>query len=368
MPAWITDARTRVMSIYPNWLWDAARALATTTPDAIQYLEQAPAVVAFILHGGFPKRPLEQRLAASMFKDAIRDRARLKAVLRRFRAPLQIRQIRGYACQPQLFPTIYSLRDVPPSVLAQAVPEKSGAQATWLKALKDVRFFLRTNTRSEFQTLWQWAVPTLGAEASQRASGLLTRWANLRDFIAAAPNGTFNPTWSWAEANTAMQRWHAHLGRQRSEAATLQRMGYAFDHRFPYDPIPDEIEIRGYTFVALRSGEELFLEGAAMRHCVATYIASVATGRTYIIGIRRQGRSIATLQLTKRGSHYAQAQIAGPCNAPVPPAVQAAADEYRLLILKRAQQQQPPRPEDPLQSIRDAVALVATSHRDQEQA
>jgi hypothetical protein len=52
-----------------------------------------------------------------------------------------------------------------------------------------------------------------------------------------------------------------------------------------------------YDLVPLITARELFEEGEAMNHCVATYALAVAQGHCRIFSVRRGGRRVATLEL-----------------------------------------------------------------------
>lgn len=336
MSDWEETARLRVRRIYPSGLHRAAEAAALTHEHAVQYLEQAPAVMAFIAMGGMPRRSPEMAFLTRRFGSAVYRQPRLKDVLAEFGAPLPIRKIAGSACHPSYLPIIYDLRTIPPSTLSQSIPTGGGRQKLWLKSLgvvRDVRrSFPMRPVGNAAGGLWLWAVATLGSEFQRAEPGRVTlihsQVGDLRDFLVRG-DLPFNPRWTWAQALAAQGAWHARLARERTEAATLRRVGFSFDHRFDYGVIPDELEMDGFTFVALRSGEELFQEGLAMRHCVASYIGEVARGRSFIIGIRRGERRVATLQLDKAGVlPFLNVQLKGPCNAMPPPAVERVAAAY----------------------------------------
>jgi len=77
---------------------------------------------------------------------------------------------------------------------------------------------------------------------------------------------------------------------------------------------------RGYTFVALRTAQELVVEGEAMDHCVGTYAGAVAQGHCAIFSVRLAGRRVATLEVGPgygRGDALVVRQLQGCANAPV---------------------------------------------------
>jgi len=54
---------------------------------------------------------------------------------------------------------------------------------------------------------------------------------------------------------------------------------------------------RGYTLVPLRTAADLHEEGAAMDHCVGSYVSAVAQGHSAIYSVRSGPRRIATLEI-----------------------------------------------------------------------
>lgn len=334
--------------LYPAGLAAAAKVAAETHEHAIQYLEQAPAVIAFVTHGGCPSRGADLQYLARSFGSAAHRRPRLRDLLAAFGAPLPIRRISAQACFADVLPAIYDLRSIPPSTLAQAIPEKVGQQRSWLAALMFVREARRgLPLREQWgDDLWRWAVPALGRAApaypiNRRGTAdrpsLRDATRDVLDFLRR--EGPVNPVWSFAQALAATEAWHGRLARQRTEQSMLQTLGFAFDYRFPYGPVPDQREIGGFAFHALRSGEELFEEGQAMRHCVATYIRQVADGVSYIVGIRQGDRRVATLELAIGPKERLRAvQLKGRCNAAVTSAEVLAAVSKFVTELNEAQE------------------------------
>lgn len=336
----MTSDSARAAKLLPSGLHVAATVAIKNHEHAIQYLEQAPAVIAFVCHGHAPKRATDIGHFARAFCSAVHRQPRLRTLLAGFGAPFPIRKIHGMACHPKYLQAIYDLRTIPPSVLSQAIPATTGRQMSWLAALTKVRAACRMEPyRQQWaDDLWRWAVPALGAAATDFAStrGDPTR-RPLRDVVKDVLDMLcigripLNPRWTFQQAQAAADAWHDRLARERTETEVLQKLGFAFDYRFPYGRVPDRLDLPPYEFHALRSGEELFEEGRAMRHCVASYIAQVAHGHAYIIGVRQDGRRIATVELTattRRGGCLIVRQLAGPCNAPVNPAVEQAVHVY----------------------------------------
>ena len=88
----------------------------------------------------------------------------------------------------------------------------------------------------------------------------------------------------------------------------------------------------------LCSGEDIWLEGRAMHHCVSSYTQSVIAGNCRLFSVRRGDERLATFELQVTAPHpdgdsfwpdaYRIAQIKGPCNAPPTQSVLEAVSKY----------------------------------------
>src|SRR5262249_10810256 len=113
-----------------------------------------------------------------------------------------------------------------------------------------------------------------------------------------------------------------------------------------YAPLPSALEVEGFTFHALQTREDIYLEGQAMRHCVRTYADRVAQGLSRLYSVRQGGGRVATLELWPAGRpgssvpRYALMQLKGHCNArpdaTVASAVTAFVDKVNEIALARA--------------------------------
>jgi len=98
--------------------------------------------------------------------------------------------------------------------------------------------------------------------------------------------------------------------------------------RSAWEADPDlPLDAEGWTICELTTGQMLLEEGAAMQHCVGTYIRQCAAGGCAIFSVRRDGVRVATLELLP--ADIAVIQLRGPCNAPVDAATSAAVACWR---------------------------------------
>lgn len=329
---WPSDAAQRLRALFPNLgARETAWPMARSHRHAIQYLEQAPALIAFVTWGAQPRTGSDRRLMAQRFGSATYREPRLKDMMRAFGAPLPIRKICGAAVIPSNYKTILALRKVPPSTLSQAIPERPGAQMLWLRALRRFhdRFVSRMAHRDTAE-IWAWAVKAIGAAAIEGVPGVTTSIDEIIDMLVNAPD-RFNAVLSFAGALAAADRWHKELAARQNEERFLRQYGIEFDHQIDYAPLSNEGQVGGLTFTALRSGLDLFEEGRAMRHCVGVYIRDVLLGSSRIYSITSNGARVATLELSPApGGRYALAQVKAHCNGkPSAPVLRATEDFIR---------------------------------------
>lgn len=80
----------------------------------------------------------------------------------------------------------------------------------------------------------------------------------------------------------------------------------------------------GLEIVALRTVKDYVAESAAMENCLDQYAAHLAYGRVRIFSVRKDGRSVADVEVTLKAddlSNPSISQIRGPRNRRAPPAV-----------------------------------------------
>ncbi|MBL8799549.1 MAG: PcfJ domain-containing protein [Planctomycetia bacterium] len=82
--------------------------------------------------------------------------------------------------------------------------------------------------------------------------------------------------------------------------------------RHGWDWTPVDEPWLGWSFVELTSGEALFREGQAMRHCVAGYAAYCAAGRSAIVSVRFRDQRCLTVELAPATGQLHQ--VRGACN------------------------------------------------------
>ena len=293
---------------------DVARAFVDAHPRAIDYLAQAPVMALSI-----DQKTMSHRMR-SWFQLRVTGPCErgesLKQIMAEFHMPYPLRRIAAASCEPKMFQVIAALAKMDPAVLGQIIPEATGPQRQWLRNLRDFNARLRQRGRSS-ETL-AWAAVAMAAARPAKGEA-----ADMADF-ASSPDATFNTAWRWKRATEEMHRWHSRLTVERA----LRGSPITPETVMDFGKHPDIASVDGFAFVALRTPLSLAEEGAAMRHCVATYINDVMRGKCSIVSIKRAGDRIATLEL--RGGLINQ--IKGHCNADVSNETYAAAKAYALSL------------------------------------
>jgi len=344
---WRTDARERARKMFTNQgLQPVAQLMASAHRYAIDYIDQAPVIVLAATRGYTPQKRNERSHLTGRIAEFCRRGDRLKDVMKAYDLSLPLRQIKAGALSPTLWPVVFRLSRLSPSTLAQIIPESGPAQMHWLRALDNWLDHMSVRCQSEPGLFFDWAASAFKdlPYADRRVA------PDLADF-ACANRDKFNLKWSRENAMEAQEEWHRSLAKRSSAAEAMAKAGIAFDTIIDYGYLPAALSLNELTFTALQTGEDLFLEGAAMRHCVATYISNVIRGTSRIYSIKSSGKRVATLELrpsvvekipryvmTVAGhtmpayeldrSRYVISQIKGPCNATPAKRIRDAADIF----------------------------------------
>jgi hypothetical protein len=304
--AW--DARVaqlgRARGLYPNQgLHGAAEAFAWAHERAVQYLEAAPVLALAIPRASTARDRTVAAWVRHVAGPLCERGAPLKDVMRAFKLAPPLRKLKGYGLVPSYSDLVLGLSKLPPEVLGQTVPEGPGAQKRWLAACEAWRAKMRRHKRFGDHG-FAWA-----AVAMARAGVKRTEVDDVADFYVSGE--PFNAAWVWKRAAEEAHLWAARLTMERA----LKGTGVEPDTRIDFGVYAARTKVGDLTVHALRTPLALYQEGAAMRHCVATYIGQVVSGRSHIFGIRQGERRIATLELDEK---LAVRQLKGPCNAAVP--------------------------------------------------
>lgn len=321
---WIPAHAERACKLYPNQgVHVAATLAAAIDPRGIEYLEQAPVLAILIGQGSSARAKREREYIANQFGALIRHGPKLKHVLGAYAMPLVARKFAPLVVRPGLYNVIKKLgRKIDPSTLSQIIPDKPSQQALWLDRLSRWDLQLTRRHRNS-EALFEWGAFALSRMNLERDDAEAVGIEEVADFLSE-PGRFANPRWTWEKAKQESDLWHDAI-------ATAEIDGPGLDVEADYGFWPDEIEIEEFTFVALKSGRQLKLEGKRMHHCVGSYIRDVMLGFSRIYSVRTEAKRIATVEF-KDGK---LAQAKGPCNRPVSYAVQKAIGKFMAEIRKR---------------------------------
>lgn len=275
----------QAMGLFPNLgMHRNAAFIASLHPRAIDYLRQAPVIAASF---GYKSASRADRLyVASRIGGPIERGEKLKVVMAAVQLALPLRKLEPFSVTPTLCAFIRDLRDLPPSVLSQAIPDKAGAQRDWLASLRGYRSRMRYNRGSEKRG-FHWI-----ARYGQRCAP--GQAADIADFVHTHPSADID-RYSFERMENEVQLWHDRLASEQS--ATKYGIGLKMDTVIDLSDWPDHIEHNGFEFFKLSTPSMLMEEGRRMRHCVASYIPRVMNGGVHIYSIRHDMRRLATVEI-----------------------------------------------------------------------
>ena len=160
---------------------------------------------------------------------------------------------------------------------------------------------------SEFwETTVRWLIAHSTAITDEQSEVILA-WA-MHEYTETERRGTQPFYWKGRGLRSVLQRSLDHQRR-------LERPWSC--HSWPrhgWDWQPIDAALDGWRFVELTSGEELFREGQAMRHCVAGYASRCAAGQSAIVSVRFKDARRITVEIIPATGQVVQAR--GACNRP----------------------------------------------------
>ncbi|HWJ71923.1 MAG TPA: PcfJ domain-containing protein [Kaistia sp.] len=288
----------RKVSIFASSSMKAcAIALLRADPMASDYIEQAPVIVyGFARRHRWFVKELYQSAIISDFRSMIQTSRRLRDMMETLGFPWPMRKLDVHALWVPGLAGLDYLAKAPPSVLANALAMEPSRQASLVLALDTLRHPGMAFHVFDDSLFAGWIVGCLAGRIREncRQDDLCREIFTVTDCLRRG-QVHFDRHWTWAQALGAARRWHDELAgeRQRSAAAATHAIA-------DYGALPLALEVDGFEFVALRTELDLFTEGAAMQHCVASYWPDVKAGTSRIYGIRASGCRQATMELRQR--------------------------------------------------------------------
>lgn len=303
---------SRARKLFPNQgMHRSAEFIASLHPNAIDYLEQAPVLACAF---GVKHNTRADRLYVAMRCGGPIERGeRLKNVMASVGLPYQLRKLHGSAITPYASTFIRETAAIPPSTLAQCIPDKPGEQRKWLKAIRDWRWRAHLRTWMSPKTGFVW----LATNAKHFEEG---EAGHIVDYLAVNNPADFE-RWTLARMRNEVELWHDRLN---METQFKNGMGITADTVIDLSDWPDHAEVDGYEFFKLSTPRMIMEEGRRMRHCVASYMEHVIGGKTHLFSVRQEMRRVATVQIIGKRV----VQIAAFANKIAPRAAEKAADKF----------------------------------------
>ena len=271
--------------------------MANAHKYAIDYIEQAPAIVAVVTRGTTHVSSSECAFFEEQFALMCERGARLREVMAVFGLPLPLRKLDARVLTASRATVLRRLALMNPSTLAQIIPDSVQKQNAWLEGLDQWCRAMAQQSRGQIERcpFFEWAAVNFVGITFREANGV---W-HLADYVGAHLD-TFNPAWGLDRARRAEQDWHDDLASVDLDTKAENEPAAGVD----YGALPKRFEMAGYQFVALQTNIALQHEGAAMQHCVASYWHSVVIGKSRIYSVREKGKRVATLELTDTIESY----------------------------------------------------------------
>lgn len=319
---WVEDNCAAAAKMFSDErLHIVAGMMAAVHPHALDYIKQAPVLVAAAARGMTCSASQERKYIVSIWVDDLVRGPKLRDLMQKYQMPQQLRALKPKALMSGRKPykLLTRLQNLTAMRLAQSIPTSQKRQRVWLKGLSafEEQIERRFGMRHE---LFDWAAFAMSRDIRETE---FPNAAEIADYAGAvAMGGDFNLKWTWSQAAAAEERWRERLNTQSHEGKFRSIYGIGWNDVIGYSPLPISFAADGFDIIAVNTGAELFKEGQRMRHCVASYTHAVIAGNCYIYSVRVGERRLATLEVRReRFGNFRAVQLKGPCNQKVSAAI-----------------------------------------------
>ena len=158
------------------------------------------------------------------------------------------------------------------------------------------------------------ALNGVGHTVTDLADWVCAREGSGREFVTRS----FTPAMGLKAATQASQEWHE---------AVATHADCRQDLELPSPWFPAAKQGR-FDIIPIATAGDLYREGQAMHHCVATYADRVREGACYVFSVRRSGERVATVSLFRHGARVLIEQVRGPCNSTPTTAIMTAVRQW----------------------------------------
>ena len=163
------------------------------------------------------------------------------------------------------------------------------------------------------------------SEIPGRLNGVAHTVTDLADWVRAREGSgrefvtrSFTPAMGLKAATQASQEWH-------EAVATHADCRQGLELPPPWFPAAKQ---GAFEIVPIATAADLYREGQAMHHCVATYADRVREGACYVFSVRQSGERVATVSLVRHGARVLIEQVRGPCNSTPTTAIMTAVQQW----------------------------------------
>jgi PcfJ-like protein len=320
---------------FPIHTRNAVYHYAAGSRRALQLVEAFP-TIALVLSGSYHGH------ATETVRELVERGVSLRRVAVMLEIPWAFKHVKPASARFAL-----SCLDLNERLVHAYLPDSAAGQKVWLQS---VAYANRTS-----RGFGQWVAQHVAdiGRPTEQAVYIIT---DVADWVRASLSGDkfavrrFEPTMSIETVRTLSHEWHEAVARDRdSSGAPFPRPWYAAG------PVGE------FEFVPIDNRADLYREGQAMHHCVASYADQVQADQVYIFSVRKDGERLATIALGRTPEGPGLLQVRGPCNAEVPPRVMAATRKW----LRALPQLPPPKPEypQPVAEFPARSTAIADAHR-----
>jgi PcfJ-like protein len=265
-----------------------------TSHRALQLIETFPTLALALCHGRRTKTG-----GAEEAKQLVESGAPLRRIAGLMGLPWAMRRIKPGAAHIAVDCLWLDQR-----LICAYLPESLPRQKLWLRTVR----YANIIGGIEYAEWVARHVCGMGNVTEQQAGHIVSDGADWRRAVARGDKFVtrrFDPAMSLKTVMGLSHEWH------EAVANNLDCQNAAF-------PAPwfSASKIGDIEILPIQSRAELYREGHAMHHCVASYAGDVLRGVNYVYSIQRDGERIATLALERCLPHPAIDQVRGPCNAP----------------------------------------------------
>jgi hypothetical protein len=267
---------------------------------ALQLVETFPVAALAIYAGWWPSYVTQSRQRTQQQQDGaklVEFGARLRDVAAVLNFPLALRHVPPGAAH------LVGSAVLRHPDLIQWMPSQTPAAKIWLLSVD----FAHNRGGDDFG---RWIARHV-SEIPGRLHGVGHTVADLADWVRAREGigrefviRSFTSAMGLKAATQASQEWH-------EAVATNADCRQGPELPAPWYPAAKRC---GFDIVPIATAADLYREGQAMHHCVATYADRVREGACYVFSVRQSGERMATVSLARAGARVLIEQVRGPCN------------------------------------------------------